>query len=226
MSKTFLLNTWLSIEQDEFMNSNIPQQIEGNQLDCHESVQLPSLYEAEQFYREAKSRLLDVNNWHRITKPASAKFCIMDESETKHYRQVRINDFIRIDIPGPGLPSTGGFDWVQVEQIDEEKQSNWQRITLTLRPCADPTSDNPDTAHFYKEISTSTLIVEQKENSINSHFAGRNEVINKENKQFGDNFRNFMIGLFAKIGISFPHWKALIKGLIEPARMEYEPDEL
>ncbi|MBE8715151.1 hypothetical protein [Sphingobacterium hungaricum] len=208
------------------MNSNIPKQIEGNQVDCRESIQLPSLYEAEQFYRETRSRLLDVNNWHRITKSPSAKFCIIDELETKHYRQVRINDFIRIDIPGPGLPSAGGFDWVQVEQIDEEKKTDWQRITLTLRPCADPTNDNPDTAHFYKKISTSTLVVEQKATDINLHFAGRNEVINKDNEQFSDNFRNFLIGLFAKMGISFPQWKALIQGLIEPACEEYEADEL
>src|SRR5690606_41477456 len=57
---------------------------------------------------------------------------------------VQKRDYIRIDIPGPGLPSAKGYDWVQVEDITQTADTEGASILLTLRPSPDPTQDSKD----------------------------------------------------------------------------------
>lgn len=195
------------------MAEQIPEQIEGKALDYFKSVDFSSTNEANLLFEKAKNRLLDVNNWDEITGTPSAMFKIKDEHGLELDRPVQQGDYIQIDIPGPGLPSAGGYDWVHVESINKESSSDRRQICITLRPCADPTDENNDTAHFFRSLATSSILIEQKDKHIFLHYAGRNEVINTDNTALLDNFRNFMVGLGAKMGASFPQWKALIEGL-------------
>jgi len=190
-----------------------PPQKEGKQLDCHEPLEFPSLSESQAFYLIARKRLLDINCWHEISESPSAKFCIIDADLGRRDRQAQEGDFIRIDIPGPGLPSADGYDWVQIERIEESESATKREICLTLRPCADPTNNSSDIAHFFKNLATSTLLIQQNYNKVNIHYAGRNELVNLENESISDNIRNFFVGVFAKVGASYPQWKALIKGI-------------
>lgn len=195
------------------MEKNIPKQVEGKSLDCFKTVDLPSLEEATTFFKHIKRKLIDVNHWNEITKAPSATFTIVDASGHTIERPVKKHDYIRIDIPGPGLPSAKGYDWVHVEDITETANAEGADILLTLRPCSDPTQEDMDTAHFFKRLATSSILVEQKGRHISLHYAGRNEIINTDNASMLDNLRNFMVGLGAKMGASFPQWKALIEGL-------------
>jgi len=195
------------------MAEHIPQQIEGKALDCFKTVDFSSRDQADTLFKQAKAKLFDVNNWHQITGTPSAVFVLMDNFGLPLDRLVRKGDYIRIDIPGPGLPSANGYDWVEVEDIREEQDEEMRSVCITLRPCADPTGDSTDTAHFFKRIATSSIVLEQKDKRIFLHYAGRNEVVNTDNASLLDNFRNFMVGLGAKMGASFPQWKALIEGL-------------
>ncbi|MBD1431343.1 hypothetical protein H8B06_00765 [Sphingobacterium sp. DN00404] len=195
------------------MEKNIPKQVAGKSLDCFKSVNLSSHEEATRFFERIRSRLLDVNRWNEITKALSATFTIKDASNSTMERIVQKGDYIRIDIPGPGLPSAKGYDWVQVEDITETTDTEGASILLTLRPSADPTQGSTDTAHFFKQLATSSFLVEQKGSHIYLHYAGRNEIINTDNASILDNLRNFMVGLGAKMGASFPQWKALVEGL-------------
>lgn len=195
------------------MEKNIPKQVSGKSLDCFKTVNLSSQEEATRFFERIRSRLLDVNRWNEITKAPSATFTIKDASSRTMERMVQKRDYIRIDIPGPGLPSAKGYDWVQVEDITQTADTEGATILLTLRPSADPTQDSKDTAHFFKQLATSSFLVEQKGSHIYLHYAGRNEIINTDNVSVLDNLRNFMVGLGAKMGASFPQWKALVEGL-------------
>ncbi|NGM61696.1 hypothetical protein G5B30_07170 [Sphingobacterium sp. SGG-5] len=200
--------------ENERNENIIPEQFTGKTLDYKQSVDFTSTLQADDFFMKARLKLLDVNHWHHIAKGVSAVFSIVDEQGTQlSHRLVEKNDFIKIDIPGPGLPSSDGFDWVKVEDVVEEHFADLKRIALTLRPCPDPSHEGTDTAHFFKNIATSSIIIKQKETSVCLQYAGRNEVINMENESNLDKVRNFIIGLGAKMGASFPQWKALIDGL-------------
>lgn len=195
------------------MAEQIPEQIEGKAFDYFKSVDFSSTTEADQLFQKAKNKLLNVNHWDDISGTPSATFKTKDEYGLELDRPVRQGDYIQIDIPGPGLPSAEGYDWVRVESINEESTAESRQICLTLRPSPDPTSENTDTAHFFKRLATSSILIEQKDKHIFLHYAGRNEVINTDNSSLMDNVRNFMIGLGAKMGASFPQWKALVEGL-------------
>ncbi|TJZ62746.1 hypothetical protein FAZ15_00085 [Sphingobacterium olei] len=197
------------------MKNIIPEQIAGKKLDCFETVEFSDITEADNFYVIAKGRLLDINNWNDVSGIPSVSFCLVDRYNQKLNRSAQIGDHVRIDIPGPGLPSSDGYDWVRVENITAEETDIFRQTVLSLRPSPDPTNANPDTAHFFKNLATSTIIVEQKRNSVSAHYAGRNEIVNTENTALTDNLRNFLIGLGAKIGASFPQWKALIAGIVK-----------
>src|SRR5690606_14865619 len=120
------------------MAKQIPEQIEGKAYDYFKTVDSSSTTEADQFFQKAKKRLLDVNHWADIAGTPSAKFKTKNEYGLELDRPVRQGDYIQIDIPGPGLPSAEGYDWVRVESINEESTAERQQICITLRPTVDP----------------------------------------------------------------------------------------
>lgn len=197
------------------MKNIIPKHEEGKKIDCFETREFNDTKEAENFYKIARRRLLDINGWNEIATLPSATFQLSDGSAAKIKRMAQAHDLVQIDIPGPGLPSSNGYDWVRVERIDEEQDEHSQRVVLTLRPTSDPTRPNSDIAHFFKDIATSTFIVEQKHNVVSAQYAGRNELVNTENTKITDNIRNFLVGLSTKMGASFPQWKALVAGIVK-----------
>lgn len=200
-------------QNNRLMTNDIPQQFEGKSFDYHKSVSLPTNEQAELFYERIRVRLLDVNHWDELSERPSATFRIKDATGHTIDRLVQEGDHVRVDIPGPGLPSAGGFDWVKVEAIKETRKDGEISTLLTLRPAPDPTQAIEDTAHFFMQIATSSILLAQKDNNIDLHYAGRNEVVNTDNTSLLDNLRNFMVGIGAKLGASFPQWKALIDGL-------------
>lgn len=197
------------------MKNIIPKHEQGKKIDCFETVEFENAVEAKSFYKLARQRLCDINGWNEVATLPSATFQLSDRSGAALSRPARENDLVRIDIPGPGLPSSKGYDWVRVERIEEEKDQHTQRIILTLRPTTDPTNSNPDIAHFFKSLATSTFLVEQKHNVVSAQYAGRNELINTDNTRMADNIRNFLVGLSAKMGASSPQWKALAAGMVK-----------
>lgn len=195
------------------MKNIIPTQKEGNKLDCFETVEFSTTEIANRAFVKAANNLLAINEWHHIAELPSAVFQLVDHSGLKLERLMQLHDYIKIDIPGPGLPRTDGYDWVNVVHIETKNEPDFNLLSVSLKPCPDPTHpDNKDTAHFFEGIASSTLIVEQRNNSLLFQYAGRNEIPNTENDKLVDNVRNFMVGVGAVLGASYPQWKALIKG--------------
>ncbi|WP_270088975.1 hypothetical protein [Sphingobacterium sp. SYP-B4668] len=197
------------------MKHEIPTQHDGRKMDASESISFAHLADAKQCYDVVRSRLLCISHWYQIAELPMATFTHLDNVGQATLQTPNIGDYIQIDIPGPGLPSTDGFDYVQIERIDESNDPNLQALTITLRPCVNPLSAHDDeTKHFFKNIATSTLQIQRINNSINANYFGRNEVINLEVDALSDKIRNFIIGAGAKLGASFPQWKSLLKGLL------------
>lgn len=195
------------------MKNIIPTQKEGNKLDCFETVEFSTTEIANWAFIKASNNLLAINEWHHIAELPAAVFQLVDHRGLKLERPIQLHDYIKIDIPGPGLPRTEGYDWVNVVHIETKNAPDFNLLSVSLKPCPDPTHpDNKDTAHFFEGIASSTLIVEQRNNSLLFQYAGRNEIPNTDNDKLVDNVRNFMVGVGAVLGASYPQWKALIKG--------------
>ncbi|VTR50641.1 Uncharacterised protein [Sphingobacterium thalpophilum] len=196
------------------MKNIIPEQKEGKKLDCFETVDFESTAAASHAFDTVCAHLARVNQWYELAEIPATTFQLTDRSGQPIDRPIQLHDYIRLDIPGPGLPSSDGYDWVTVVNIVDEGTEELKLYALTLKPCPDPRHpDNRDTAHFFEGVSSSTFLIEQRRNSILIQYAGRNEIVNVENSHLTDNIRNFIIGLGAKVGASYPQWKSLVKGL-------------
>ncbi|WP_336836172.1 MULTISPECIES: hypothetical protein [Sphingobacterium] len=204
------------------MKNIIPEQKEGKHLDCFESLEFASEAIADLAYTSAINNLRKVNHWYELAQIPSTVFQLTTGYGTPIDRLLELHDYIRLDIPGPGLPSSNGYDWVNVVSLISDKTDDYSVFAITLKPCPDPSHPgDKNTAHFFEGISSSTFLIEQRRNSILFQYAGRNEIINVDNENISDNVRNYVIGLAAKIGASYPQWKSLLKGMAHAIAKEF-----
>ncbi|MFZ4262122.1 hypothetical protein ACFRAE_08765 [Sphingobacterium sp. HJSM2_6] len=193
--------------------NKIPKQTVGKSLDYSTQLTFANETEAYHKYRSVVKKLLTVNSWKKIANGISADFKIVNDKNEIQSRKVKKNDFIRIDIPGLGLPSGGGYDWVKVTELQIQDHNNKRKTFISLHPSPSPITNQEDIAHFFKHFSSSNILIKQENNILKLQYAGRNEIINTNNDQLIDNIRNFLVGFGAKLGASYPQWKALIDGL-------------
>lgn len=195
-------------------DDKIPGQHTGAQSDIIEEWTLPTDMDATSIYNTAKQRLLDINNWNTISEGISADFILTDPQGVISQRAPEKDDYIRIDIPGPGSSAGDGYDWVQIETIEESKSSSGTiSFLLRVRPAADPRKKE-GTAHFFTQSATSSFMVRRSGTTVSAEVHGRNEEANTGNDKLTDKIRNMIIGTGAKAGLSIIQWKKLVKGIL------------
>jgi len=197
------------------MSTAVPEQNEGGKMDITANITLDSTENARAFYQLAKQRLLAVYNWYEVCAVPVSTFMLTDPQGNEVKRSVQEGDYLKIDIPGPGTSTGDGYDWVRVENLQEESLNQTDTISMTVRPAANPLNENDDTAHFFKDTATSTFQVKRIGNEVYAEVHGRNELANTETDRMTDNIRNILVGWSAKIGLSAPQWKSLVTGLVK-----------
>jgi hypothetical protein len=138
-----------------------------------------TLQEAETVFKEATSRLFDINNWSNVNI-ATSKFVLYNSnakptSETKPQKDY----YIKVNLPGP-TPD----NWVIVINVKEDVNT----AEFTVSPCPNPTiKDQNDlvTEHFFKSNSTSTFRVSLRDRIVSAYEIGRNESINNRQPEAG-----------------------------------------
>lgn len=211
------------METNELTNdpgaSRVPPQQTGSEMNAVEKIELSSEAEAVHFFKIVKERLLDVNSWSKIAGGGMSDFFLTDEAGSHVQRKATGGDHIRIDIPGPGPQVGEGYDWVRIEEVRSEVLDDAEVLSMTARPSANPLNDSGDTAHFLTDQATSTFQVKRIGSTIYAEEHGRNEVPNTDTDISLDNVRNTFVGWGAKVGFSYPQWKALVKGLLNTANI-------
>ncbi|WP_207493615.1 hypothetical protein [Aridibaculum aurantiacum] len=191
----------------------LPKQEVGAKTDIEASETLLDAAEARQFYQEARQRFLDVNRWHDLTGLMTASFQITDENGNDVNRPIQVRDHFKIDIPGPGNSTGDGYDWVQVERIEEkvDEELDSESIIMTVRPAHNPTTAKEDIAHFFSDDATSNFMLMREKNHITAGVHGRNEVPNTgETGSLLDKARNAIVGTTALLGFSNAQWSTLV----------------
>jgi len=198
---------------------HVPPQQSGSEMDAVEKIVLGSAAEAAYLFKTVKKRLVDVNHWAAITGRVMSDFCLTDEAGNPVQRKATVGDHIRINIPGPGAQTGGGYDWVRIEVVKSDVQEDTEMFSMRLRPSENPLNSSNDTAHFLTKEASSTIQVKKYGKTIYAEAHGRNEVPNTGTANTLDNIRNTLVGWGAKAGISYPQWKALIKGLLNTSNV-------
>lgn len=194
---------------------HIPPQEIGEQMDVVEKRSFDNEAEAIDFFELAKHRLLNVNHWAALAGSGLSTFQLTNSFGNPVERLAQEGDYFKIDIPGPGTSLGKGYDWVFVEAIIEEREVGMEAVTLRVRPASNPLSNSVDTAHFLAEQATSTFQVKRIGRTIYAEEHGRNEQANTYTKDMVDNVRNMFVGWAASLGLSYPQWKQLVKGLLD-----------
>lgn len=192
----------------------VPDNHSGASSDNEFSIQKPDSASAQQLFQVAKSRLLNVNEWHQLSGVASANFQLTDETGIEINRSAKLGDHFKIDIPGPGTITGKGNDWVQIEAIEESSEGDCEVIAMRVRPTSNPQSSKEDVAHFFSEEASSTFSVTRKGNTVTAAVHGRNEKPNLKADSLLDKVRNAVVGTSAIAGMNKPQWKSLVKGLL------------
>ena len=198
----------------------VPENESGASSDTEHTVTFSSEEEAKRMFSVAKQRLLMVSDWQSISGKGSAVFTLTDELGSEVVRPAQLGDHFRIEIPAPGNITGKGYDWVQVEAI-EDKSSDIEGtdiISIRVRPVDNPTEPREDVAHFFSNEASSTFTVRRDRNIVSASVHGRNEKPNTEPSNIIDKVRNTVVAAGAMIGLNKPQWKGLVEGLLEDKR--------
>lgn len=193
-----------------------PQQYKGKALDVRATSKLASENEARRLFRQAVARLQHVNRWDKICGKVSAVFQLVSADGQLLEVPAEVGHYFRIDIPGPGPAAGDGYDWVQVEAIEDRRDgaAPEESFTMRVRPSSPPLKSDEETAHFFDASATSTFRVLRRGLEVMAEVKGRNETPNTDVDSLTDKVRNAAVGWGAVAGLSAPQWKSLVKGLL------------
>jgi hypothetical protein len=194
----------------------VPQQKTGASFDIRETVMEDERETAIAKYAIAKQRLFSISNWGNYAGEHPDTFILTDNFGNELSRPATEGDRVKIHLPGPRSFIGNGEDWVQIEKIIEETNKRLDEVftAITLRPGPNPTASKTTIAHFFDNVTTITFLICRHRTEIVASIHGRNEKINLDT-DWMDMFRNMVVAIPAKAGLSNPHWKSLAKGLIE-----------
>lgn len=198
-------------------NRNIPPQREGIKTDTVSSVKHRSEHDAIEHFLVVKARLFNISEWDKIAGKASAGFKLTDASGTPVNRKPIQGDHIRIDLPAPKTDDGEGYEWVVIEQVDDQSNpsSDEEYLAIKVHPADSPLNNKKAVAHFFEPETSSTFIVRRNKSSIQAEVHGRNEVPNTHAENLWGKIRNLFIAIGAMLGVSKLQWKSLVNGLIK-----------
>jgi hypothetical protein len=198
------------------IESLVPEQEVGLQKDIVASVNCRSKFAARDLFHLARLRLFNVNAWGEISKGISSEFLLHDNNGEPVQRSAIKGDYFRIDLPGPGNVTGGGYDWVQVASIEDHQESDTEWALIQVHPACNPLNNIPDTAHFLEKRASSTFLVRREGSLVRAEIYGRNEVANMKSDSTLDKIRNAVIAVGAWTGLSDIQWHNLAAGLVHP----------
>lgn len=189
----------------------VPENFQGKSVDLEENRELATLDLAIKHFTTVCRRLKHPSQWHNLTGVAGAMFT---PHEILPDQEIKVGDFIKIDLPAPGSAAGEGHDWVKVAQLGElQDPLVEQSFSLTLEVTVNPAQPEKGIAHFFSDGATSTFIVKRKNKHVTVSYHGRNEKPNLSNEGMIDKVRNTVVALGAIAGISELQWKALVSGV-------------
>jgi len=192
----------------------VPKQRTGKAIDAKGSLTLQDENEAQSFFGTVKNRLQNVNGWADLAGNLSAVFQLVSADGTEAYRNLQKGDYFKIDIPGPGSKTGEGYDWVQIEDVENKSSSNSESFSFRVRPTENPQNKNKDVAHFYSQDSTSTFTVSRNGRIISAVIQDRNTKPNKSANSPLGKIRDVIVGTAGVLSFSKIQWKNLIDGLL------------
>lgn len=184
----------------DYIEALLPPQTRGEAGQTTAEVLTEREEDARYVFERASERLLDVNQWTDMCGSLAAGFQLTDEMGKDLQGHAAVNDFVRIEMPGPGPKGERGYNWVQIEKVEQPVGAATDDLFfIQVRPSpAPPIRADAGSAHFPGESATSTFVLERNGKRVTMTVFGRNKIV----------------GSAGAIGLLKGQWKALVQGLL------------
>lgn len=190
----------------------IPKHTRGTRKRFSAVRKFVSVEDARLCYDQAILRLLDINHWDRLSGAAEGMFQVTSARLKQQRRKAKLDDYVRIGLPGPDNADGKGYDWVAVKTLKFASGKRKEQCILTLMPC--PMPGDTITAHFFSEESSSTFLLTRDNRLVTAEYYGHNEVPNTEASGLKETVRNVAVATGAILGLSDTLWRPLTHGLL------------
>ncbi len=196
----------------------IPAQYEGRALEAQSSRQFQDADAAKMAYLRARQRLLEVNRWAPHIEGVTAVFQLAGQDGEPVEGMAQKGMMIRVDIPGPGTSAGDGYDWVVIDDMEEESTEKLDFLAFRVRPAGNPAGSEGEIAHFFSAGSSGTFVLLREKNELTCTVYDRNLKPNTEMKgSLPDRMRNSLVGTTAAMGMSGVQWQKLVDSVLEEA---------
>ena len=186
----------------------IPEQLQGNEKNIAYSIYTDAVEDAEDWFVDAKERLMDINNWRKYGGSTGVDFKLTDSHGKVLNRKAHNADHIRITV----VQQAAVFDWVVIEALeyDDYPDIDMETFAMRVRPGNHPLIKQDD--HGMND-ATSTIVIERKGKKLAASYHGRNESANRPGEI------TFEQGVITEntswLGLSDTEWAHLVKGFID-----------
>jgi len=197
------------------MHEKIPMQQKGAKTDTKSEVSFESPDLARTHFQTVKKRFLDINSWELFAGEEKAEFALRDSKGTLLLREPLVGDYITIKVPGLHNTGPDGYDWVQIEEIDNETSDMKDCAYIRVRPVANPTVPEDSTAHFFGPEATSNFLIWREDKTVGAEVHGRNEIPNTEDVSLLEKIRNGLVAIGGMFIASEFQWSSFTDGLLK-----------
>ena len=209
-------STYTPINQQRMLYPNIPAQLHGDFDDIVSMHCANAIDTAIRNFEKVQMRLFSVNEWHTLSDQVKVEFVLFDSETNKPTHELKVDNLIRIDIPGPGNHSGKGYDWTKAIGIQNEPNNEENPfVAITIKPCSAPANDAETVAHFYTEKSSNTFIIRRVGTCIYAEVHGRNQEENTVAVPLLDTIRNKAVQVGASLGLGGLNWLGFTDALLK-----------
>lgn len=174
--------------------------------------------DAESLYKAAREKILNVNQWDKLTDTGSSRFQLIDSDAGIINGPAKANVFMRVDIAGKGTETGYGYDWLKIEDwVDmEDENENISLLSFSLRPSINPEQKNESIAHYFSDESVITLLLRRESNHVKLSVFESHLTINPlAEKSVAGTIRESLIGNAGICGLENKDWEEIVMNLLE-----------
>jgi hypothetical protein len=186
----------------------VPRHIGGTEKDITFSISAEDIEDADDWFVDAKDRLLDVNNWQEYIRNKDVRFRLADDRGRNVDRPARRGDHIKIFF-SDGANFSGDFDWATIEamEYDDYPDNSAETFAIRVHPSIDPQVNSGETPILLPDGASGTFVVARVGKELSVTYHGRNEQAHISREQPDEKA--------CWMGLTTGQWNDLVKGMLQ-----------
>ncbi len=195
----------------------VAEQLEGLEKDINQSILTDTIEDAEDFFVDAKERLLDVNNWKRYGGAGMPEFSLSDHHGNPISRRAHKGDCIKVTpFNNPDFDAAEPI-WVAIEAIEYDDYPDLSAESFAIRvrqtiPLV--FNDSNSLVINAYQTATSTLVIERTGKKLAANYHSRNDMAEMAVGMYVDE-QSIKSNTSTWMGISDVQCTNLLKGFIK-----------